>query len=72
MMKYISEWIKQHSVLAFYIPTFTISWLGYLPQVAYSYGLFPFQSILFFIIGGLGPTIAAAIVMFVLHGKKWC
>jgi len=69
-MKYISEWIKQHSVLAFYILTFTISWLGYLPQVAYSYGLFPFQSILFFIIGGLGPTIAAAIVMFVLHGKN--
>ncbi len=66
----ITDWIKQHPVVTFYILAFAISWSGYFPQAAYTHGLFPFQSILFFVIGGIGPTIAAVIVTFVLHGKN--
>lgn len=62
--------MKKHPVASFYILTFLISWSGYIPQVLYSYGLFPFQSMLFFIIGGLGPAISAIIVMHVLHRKN--
>ncbi len=70
MVACISEWMKKHPVASFYILAFVISWSSYLPQVAYSYGLFPFQNILFFVIGGLGPTIAAIIMMLVLRGKN--
>lgn len=70
MVRSITERIKQHPIVAFYILAFIVSWVGYLPQVAYTYGFFPFQSILFFVIGGIGPTIAAIIVTFVLHGKN--
>lgn len=70
MSSYIPEWIKRHPIVAFYILAFMISWFGYFPQVAYTYGLFPFQSILFFVIGGLGPTIAAIIMASVLYGKN--
>jgi len=61
--------MKRHPVAAFYILAFAISWSGYFPQVAYSYGLFPFQSPLYFLIGGVGPTLAAVIMAYVLHGK---
>lgn len=39
------------------------------PRVAYTYGLFPFQSALFFVVGGVGPTLAAVAVIYMLHGK---
>lgn len=70
MSSSISEQIKGHPIVAFYILAFAISWLGYLPQVAYTHNLFPFQSVLFFIIGGIGPTIAAISVIYILHGKN--
>ncbi len=66
----ISEKIRHHPVMSFYILAFSISWAGYLPQLAHSHGFFPFESSLFFIIGGLGPAIAAFIVTWRLHDKK--
>ncbi|ASJ08176.1 hypothetical protein A3L11_02620 [Thermococcus siculi] len=64
-----SKWVKEHPVLAFYILAFAISWAGYLPGLAYTHGLFPFQSALFFVLGGVGPTLAAVAVVYMLHGK---
>jgi hypothetical protein len=32
-----------------------ITWSGWVPQALYSRGLFPFDSPLFYILGGVGP-----------------
>jgi membrane protease YdiL (CAAX protease family) len=64
----ISSAVRQHPIVSFYLLAFAISWSGYLPQTAYSYGLIPFQSPFFFIIGGLGPALAAVIIAFSVNG----
>jgi len=55
--------IRRHPVLAFYILAFAISWLGWIPAALYERGLFPFTTFLFNLIGGVGPTLAAVVVI---------
>ena len=43
------ELLRRYPVAAFYILAFTISWLGWIPQAAYSHGLFPIQSPFFIV-----------------------
>jgi len=68
MATHIGEQVKKRPVFAFYILAFTITWLGWLPQAAYSHGLFPFDSPIFYVLGGVGPLLAAYIVLRILHG----
>ena len=63
----VSTWERERPVLAFYVLAFAITWLGWVPQAAHSRGLFPFDSPLFYILGGVGPMVAAFIV---LRGKE--
>lgn len=65
----IGAWIRRQPVAAFYVLAFTITWAGWLPQAAHSRDLFPFDSPLFYVLGGLGPGLAALIVRRVLHGE---
>jgi len=64
-----SEWMRRHPLVSFFVLAFVISWLGWIPQAAYSNGLFPFDSPLFSLLGLGGPTFAALIVTLVLAGK---
>ncbi len=67
----MKSWIKAHSLIAFYLLAFAISWLGWGAQAAYARGwLFPFDSFLFTILGSAGPTIAAVIVLMLTEGKN--
>ena len=69
MTSRISTWMRKQPVFAFYILAFAITWLGWLPQAAHSHGFFPFDSPLLFILGGIGPMLAAFIMMRSLHGE---
>lgn len=62
--------VRQHPIVAFYVLAFAITWLGWVPQTLYNYGLFPFDHPLFTFLGGGGPTLAAVIVIWVLKGKN--
>ncbi len=64
------RWIARHPIVSFYILAFVISWLGWIPQAAYSQGLIPTQSPLFLLLGNGGPTFAALIVTSLLGGKR--
>jgi hypothetical protein len=38
----MSAWIKKRPLITFYILAFVITWLAWMPQAAFSHGLFPF------------------------------
>ncbi|MGB9632413.1 MAG: CPBP family intramembrane glutamic endopeptidase [Chloroflexaceae bacterium] len=59
--------LRRHPVPAFYLLAFGFSWLGWVPQALYARGLFPFDSPLFSLPGGLGPTLAAVAVVLALR-----
>ncbi len=61
--------MKRHPVVAFYILAFAISWLGWVPQTLHAYGLFPFDHLALSLLGGLGPTLAAVIVVWAAGGR---
>lgn len=65
-----SNLTRRHPLVVFYMLAFAISWLGWVPQMLHGRGLFPFDSPLFAIVGGLGPTLAAVIVVWVLEGRS--
>jgi membrane protease YdiL (CAAX protease family) len=66
----MSAWIKKRPLITFYILAFVITWLAWMPQAAFSYGLFPFDSPIFYVIGGIGPMLAAYIVLKAQYGKE--
>lgn len=66
----MSLWVRKHPLLVFFILAIVITFLVWLPQTAYSRGLFPFDSPLFYIIGGIGPMIAAYLVLRIEYGDK--
>lgn len=65
----VSTWIQKRPVFAFYVLAFAITWLGWVPQAAYSRGVFPFDSPLFYVLGGVGPMLAAFIVLRFMRGE---
>lgn len=65
----IATWVKKQPLFAFYILAFSITWLGWIPQAAYSRGLFPFDSPIFYVLGGVGPLLAVFITLKILRGK---
>lgn len=52
----------------FYSLAFFFTWIAWFPQAAYSHGLFPFNHFLFYLLGGIGPMLAAYVVLRVLFG----
>ena len=61
--------IKRHSVVAFYILAFVISWLGWIPQALYDRGLSSFNSPLLNFLAVGGPTLAAVLVILLIKEK---
>ncbi len=61
--------IQRHPVIVFYLLAFLFSWLGWVPQTLYARGLVPFSSPLFSLLGGVGPTLAAVVVILALREK---
>lgn len=68
MTERISACVRRHPLLAFYVLAFAITWLGWVPQALHSHGLFPFDA-RFLYLFGVGPMVAAFIVLRVLRGK---
>ena len=68
------RWVRKQPVLVFYVLAFSITWLGWLPQTAHSHGLIALDSpllwSLLYALGGVGPVLAAVIVMRVLRGPQ--
>lgn len=62
--------IKRHPLIAFYILSFVISWLGWFPQALYGRGLFPFDHPLLGLLGAVGPTLATVIVILASKEKN--
>ena len=64
--------MKKHPVTWFYVLAFAISWLGWLPVVAGSRGVSPFDHALFqllLLLPALGPALAAIVVTAASDGK---
>jgi membrane protease YdiL (CAAX protease family) len=68
MTTYIATWVRRQPILTFYLLAFAITWASWLPQAAHTHGLFPFDSPLFYLLGGVGPLLAAFIVLRLLRG----
>jgi membrane protease YdiL (CAAX protease family) len=64
--------VKNHPVIWFYILAFAISWFGWVPLALGSRGIAPFDNPYFqilLIFPAVGPTLAAIIVLVIMHGK---
>jgi membrane protease YdiL (CAAX protease family) len=64
--------MKKHPIPWFYVLAFVISWLGWLPMVARSRGIAPFDHPLFqflLLLPAIGPVLAAVIVTTAIDGK---
>ncbi len=64
--------MRKYPILWFYVLAFVISWLGWIPLVAGSRGISPFDSPVFqilLILPGIGPTVAALAVTRASIGK---
>lgn len=70
----MNKWMKDHPVVAFYILAFLFSWLGWVPQMLQARQLLPLDhpllTILFTLLGGAGPTLAAVVMMLLLKGRR--
>ncbi len=64
-----SNFVKQRSIIAFYILAFVLTWLGWVPQTPYARGLFPFNHPLLSLLGGAGPMLAAVIILWAVKGR---
>lgn len=62
--------VRRYSVPLFYILAFVFSWLGWVPQALHARGLFPFDSPLLSLLGGVGPTLAAVVVLLLLRDRQ--
>jgi uncharacterized protein len=61
--------IRSRPILSFYVLTFVTTWGAWWPMAAQNRGLISVQLPALFFVGGLGPGIAAYIVVFVLRGR---
>ena len=67
---YLSSRVVARPVLAFYLLAFGITWAAWLPQALHARGWFPFDSPVLYVVGGLGPGVAAWAVVRIVHGKE--
>lgn len=65
----LTEPIKRHPVITFYILAFVISWMGWIPQALHARGLFPFDNPFLNFLGAGGPTLAAVVVLLAIKEK---
>ncbi|MGZ8723826.1 MAG: CPBP family glutamic-type intramembrane protease [Aeromicrobium sp.] len=64
-----AKWVRARPVVAFFLLTFAITYVCWVPMMASERGWFEFDLPLLFFVGGLGPGIAAFIVMRILRGS---
>jgi len=57
------------ALVVFYVLAFVLSWLGWMPQLLYAQGSFPFDSPLFALLGGAGPTLAAVLTLLLFRER---
>jgi membrane protease YdiL (CAAX protease family) len=61
---------RRYSLLAFFLLAFVISWIGWVPAAAASWGVFPWQlpPMLTGLFGAFGPSLAAIILTITIDG----
>lgn len=64
----LKSWVRRRPVLAFYVLAFALTWLSWWPMAAHNRGLIQLDVPGLFFLGGLGPGVAAWVVMRVLLG----
>ncbi|MFC2039034.1 CPBP family intramembrane glutamic endopeptidase [Chloroflexota bacterium] len=62
----LSEWIKNHQIIAFFIFAFAISWCIWIPDILVTGGK---MSILTYV-GGFGPFLSAVFVIWIVEKKE--
>lgn len=67
-MRSLSTWVRARPVLAFYLLTFAITWGSWWPMAAYNRGWTDLRLPALYVVGGLGPGVAAYVVMRILRG----
>jgi hypothetical protein len=45
-MQNLTNAIKRHLVVAFYILAFVVYWIGWIPRILHGEGIFPFENLL--------------------------
>ncbi len=71
MTSKFSIWIRQHSVAAYFIVAYIVTWIGVLPLVASAQGIINIQlSPNLHIVGDFGPFLAALIVTAIIGGRQ--
>lgn len=65
----IFAWMRKQPVAAVYVLAFGLTWLGWVPQALHARGLFPFDSFVFYLLGGVGPLLAVFLVLSALRGR---
>jgi hypothetical protein len=62
--------VRNHSLIAFFVLAFAIAWAILIPNVLASYGLITIPApVVFLLVMGYGPTIAAVVVSGALGGR---
>ena len=62
--------VKKHALIYFFVLTFLISWIGWGMNLAFALRWVSFRSIVFTLLGGLGPAIAAIVMTWILSGLR--
>lgn len=62
---FLTEWFKQHPIYAFFLLTFVIAWVIWIPL-----GIFLPDQILFTLLGAWAPTFSALILIGLAEGKN--
>ncbi len=66
----LTDWIKRHSLITFYLLAFLFSWLGWIPQLLTARGVWTVDHPLLSLLGGGGPTLAAVLVVWWTQGRQ--
>lgn len=66
----VTAWVRAHPVTAFYALAFAITWLSWWPMALHNRGLVHAGVPGLFFVGGLGPGIAAWVVVRIVGGTR--
>lgn len=61
-------YVKTHALLCYFFLAFLLSWIGWGMNLAYAMRWVAFRSLIFTLLGGLGPAIAAILLTWILSG----